>query len=126
MGLFNSEPKAPEQEFIDILDAGFKVIQGYTASIADGQWTIGDANNFVPAFMAMPAAVIGAEGVLELYSEFTDEQLQTIDDFVEQEFPGLPDKRKQALIKETVTEVLGDFQLGVKWGGYLKDRRQSA
>lgn len=121
MGLF-TPTKAPEQEFIEILDFAFKFGKGIQRALQDGQFSFQDTVFFVDPMIALPLAITGAGGVVDLFESFSDEQKQTVYDFVEAEYPNLAGSdQADRLIKATIKWAVGTFQLIGGWRGLARE-----
>ncbi|MEM1326170.1 MAG: hypothetical protein AAGI23_09465 [Bacteroidota bacterium] len=111
------------KEFIEILDFGFKVIDAYRLSMADGNFNIvTDGGNFITPAIALPAAFQGYQSIWKDFQKWTPADKQEVYDFVDARFPDLGDDVREELIQETIKEVIGDFELAAKWSFYTKKR----
>ena len=107
------------EEFIEILDAGFALQYGIAKSNEDGKIDWSDTFNFSEFIRKLPAAISGSEKVIDLFKNFTEKAKTSILDFVGEKFD-LPDEEKEALIEETIKELLGDIVIANKWARYRK------
>lgn len=120
MQVANSKTK----DLIEILDFGFKTIDAYRLSMADGSFNLlTDGANFVSPAIALPAAFNGYEKVWTGFKDWTQVEKDEVYAFVDERFPDLSDDVREELIEETIKEVIGDFQLAAKWAFYTKNKK---
>lgn len=117
--IFSKVEDEAVNELNDILDAGFALQQGITKSLEDGKvgWT--DTLNFTPFITKLPRAINGAEKVKELFRNFSPSAKEKVFLHVAEKFD-IPDDEKEALIEETIDELLGDIVVANKWAKYRK------
>ena len=121
MGLF-TPTKPAEQELIEILDFAFKFGDGIRLALQDGKFDFTDTTFFIDPMIALPAAITGAGGVVQLFDTFSDEQKATVFAFVDENYPNLADdEQKDRLVKSTLKWAIETFRLVGGWAGLAKN-----
>ena len=109
------------KDTLEVLDFGFKTQQAITDTLADGKVNLFDVPNVLKPLLAAGAAIEGFENVKVELTNLTPEGRAIVAQFVNERFD-IPNEQLEALIEETVDEVIGDISVAFKWLSYRKPK----
>jgi S-ribosylhomocysteine lyase LuxS involved in autoinducer biosynthesis len=99
------------KETLEVIDFGMSVANGVYVSLKnDGKITAADAVNFMPALMALPAALEGADKVPAELGELSDVELGQIRDHILQKLPDIGEKWI-VVAKESFTIAMSAYRI---------------
>lgn len=110
------------KDTLEVLDFAFKTQDAIVASLADGKINLFDLPNALKPLLSANAAFEGIKNVKKELKSLTPAGKKIVLDFVKSGFD-IPDSQLEALIEESIDEVVGDVAVAIKWANYRKGAR---
>lgn len=109
------------KDTMEVLELGFSLQEAIQQAYSDKKITILDAVYLFKPLMVASAALENIQNVKRELTDMTPEGRKIVMDFVNERFT-LTNAELEALVKETIAEVMGDVTVAFKWGELRKRR----
>lgn len=109
------------QDTLDVLSFGFDCQNAIVNALSDGKVNLWDLPFVLKPLTSAGDAVQGFQNVKNELLDLDDSERDTVHAFVRERFD-IADDEIEALIEQTIDEVLGDIEVALKWS----DRRRKS
>lgn len=102
------------KDTLEVLEFGFATQRAISEALADKKINIFDAPLALKPLLTASAAFEGFENVKAELLNLDDNDINQLRDFVQSRFD-IADDKVEALVEETIDEVIGDIKIALKW-----------
>lgn len=107
------------KDTLEVLEFGFATQRAISEALADKKINIFDAPLALKPLLAASAAFEGFENVKAELLNLEAAELDQLQAFVQSRFD-VADDEVEALVEETIDEVIGDIKIALKWANRRK------
>lgn len=109
------------KDTLEILDFGLKLQDAIRQSLSDKRITILDAVHLFAPLTAAGPAFDNIKNVKRELADMTPDGRAIVVAYIQDRF-NIANAELEALVMETIDEVMGDLTVGFKWASYRKNR----
>lgn len=107
------------KDTLEVLEFGFATQRAISEALADKKINIFDAPLALKPLLTASAAFEGFDKVKAELLNLDEAELNELKEFVQDRFD-IADDEVEALIEETIDEVIGDIKVALKWANKRK------